>query len=299
LLERTPEHEQAVRSVHRRHYLSHMARRFEVATDKPLPSHLRATSVLGVDYIFGHAESTGGRLWVVGRDPDLFTYFLPERWRRTPKEALSQSHQVFKTRTKDNINLVWRISRVGDTPWLRGGERARELLDHGFNCPFEEFAHALDMGRAGMRTIYPRAIYMTGHKGQTAADIADRRRFADFVQLLSPDGQPTLSEGHEYITVWGFWNGPDELLASQDGAFYRGINLEQARAQGLIEEPMIVELLTRTQRRLERAGFEDLNLEPDHLLISVGPDNQLVLDTMGKPELRLCNFEFVRRIAKP
>jgi hypothetical protein len=146
-----------------------------------------------------------------------------------------------------------------------------------------------------MRTIYPRAIYMTGHKGQVAAEIADRRRFSDLAHLLSPDGQPALPEDHEYITVWGFWNGPDELLATQDGAFYRGINVEQAQAQGLIDESMLAVLLTRTRRRLERAGFEDLNLEPDHLLISVGPDSKLVLDTLGKPELRLCNFEFVRR----
>ncbi len=61
-----------------------------------MPAHLRATSVLGVDYIFGHAESTGGLLWVVGRDPDLFNYFLPERWRRTPKKKLSSRNEIFR-----------------------------------------------------------------------------------------------------------------------------------------------------------------------------------------------------------
>ena len=38
LLERTPEHEQAVRSANRQMYLKHMARRFEVDTAKPLPA---------------------------------------------------------------------------------------------------------------------------------------------------------------------------------------------------------------------------------------------------------------------
>ena len=47
--------------------------------------------------------------------------------------------------------------------------------------------------------------------------------------------------------------------------------------------------------RLARCGFEDLNPKPDHLLISFGPDMQLVLGTTGKPEVRLCNFELVRR----
>jgi len=49
----------------------------------------------------GHAESTGGLLWVVGHDPELFNYFLPERWRRTPRWCLSEKRGVFHTRTKD------------------------------------------------------------------------------------------------------------------------------------------------------------------------------------------------------
>jgi hypothetical protein len=36
-------------------------------------------------------------------------------------------------------------------------------------------------------------------------------------------------------------------------------------------------------------------LKPDHLLISFDPAQQLVRDTLGKPELQLCNFELVRR----
>ena len=34
---------------------------------------------MGVDYVYGEVESTGGALWVVGRDPVLFDYFLPEK----------------------------------------------------------------------------------------------------------------------------------------------------------------------------------------------------------------------------
>ena len=89
LLERTPEHEQAVRASNRQLYLEHMARRFEADAAGPMPAHLRETNLMGVDYVFGRAESTGGLLWVVGKDPDLFNYFLPERWRRTPNKCLS------------------------------------------------------------------------------------------------------------------------------------------------------------------------------------------------------------------
>jgi hypothetical protein len=296
LLERTPEHEQAVRSQHRQHYLRHMARRFEVSSGKPLPSHLQAAQVLGVDYIYGHAESTGGSLWVVGKDPDLFNYFLPERWRRTLRESFSSTNQVVRTRTKDNINLVWRVSRVGDTPWLAGaGSRAQEIVSYGYNCPFEEFAFALEMSRAGIPTIYPRAIYMTGHK-INSRQVADHQRYDALQHVLASNGEPVLQPDHEYISIWGFWNGPDELLAAQDGQFYRGISAEQAYLEQIISAETLAELLEQVQSRMAACGFEDLRLKPDHLLISLDPAKRLVCDTMGKPEVRLCNFELVRRM---
>src|ERR1019366_6114898 len=176
LLERTREHEQAVRTSNRQLYLKHMARRFETDTAGPMPAHLRATNVLGVDYVFGRAESTGGLLWVVGKDPDLFNYFLPERWRRTPKKRLSARNQIFHTRTKDNINLVWKVSRMGDAPRLsHPGDHPEEARTYGFNSPFEKFAFALELGRHAVRTVYPRAIYMTGRPRDPASQVSHER----------------------------------------------------------------------------------------------------------------------------
>lgn len=296
LLERTPEHEQTVRTEHRQYYLKHMAKRFEVSGSKPMPAHLKATNVLGVDYVFGHAESTGGLLWVVGKDPDLLNYFLPERWRRTGKESLSSTNQVFKTRTKDNIHLVWRVSRIGETPWLAGaGHRVQEIVNYGYNSPFEEFSYAMELARAGFKTIYPRAIYMTGHKAG-ARKITDYQRYRAFEHLTTPDGTPALSEDHDYITIWGYWNGPDELLAARDGEYYRGISAEQAYLEQIITGDTLAELLERAQHHLSQCGFEDLRLKSDHLLISIAPDKTLVCNTEGKLEIRLCNFELVRKL---
>jgi hypothetical protein len=57
----------------------------------------------------------------------------------------------------------------------------------------------------------------------------------------------------------------------------------------------MTELMQMMTRRLDHCGFDDLNLRPHHLLISFDPAQKLVLDTKGKPEVRLCNFELIRR----
>jgi len=277
-----------------------MARRFDVSAAKPLPAHLQATNVLGVDYVFGRAESTGGLLWVVGKDPDLFNYFLPERWRRTPSKKLSSHNQIFYTQTKDNIHLVWKVSRMGDPPWLNNPEAEKQVVrEYGFNSPFEEFAFALELSRNGVKTIYPRAIYMTGRKRESAPQPADERRYAALAHLRTPEGEPVVRKEHDYITIWGYWNGPDELLAAQDGRYYSAMNAKHACANQLISSQTLDELVGMKAGKLTRCGLEDLNLKPDHLLISFDPAQKLVLDTTGKPELRLCNFELVRRLPAP
>jgi len=296
LLQRTPEHERSVRDARRRFYLAHMARRFDSGGAGPMPSHLSAVNLLDVDYVFGQAESTGGLLWVVGKDPDLFNYFLPERWRRTPKRQLSAHNQVFFTRTKDNVNLVWKVSRMGDSPQLRDPRVKTEAAAQGFNSPFEEFAIALELARAGIRTVYPRAIYMTGGQRDDHRTVQDDRRHRSFAHLLTPGGEPVLRPDRDYITVWGFWNGPDELLASDDSRHYVAMNARRAIQQDLISESTLEELLAMKARRLARHGLIDLNPKPDHLLVSFDSEGRLVRDSEGKPEIRLCNFELIRRV---
>jgi hypothetical protein len=235
-------------------------------------------------------------LWVVGRDPDLFNYFLPERWRRTPNKRLSSRNPVFKTCTKDNINLVWKVSRMGDRPWLTNpGANSALARQHGFNSPFEEFALALELTRCGIQTVYPRAIYMTGSQVTPSRAEPEERRYTELAHLFTPDGQQVIRRDCDYIAIWGNWNGPDELLATRDGAYFTTKNARHACAGKIISPELLRELTRREAAKLAKCGLEDLNPKPDHLLLCFDCDNRLVLDDSGLPEVRLCNFELIRK----
>jgi len=158
LLQRTPEYDTVVKSRHRGEYLLLQRDRF-APEGVQFPEHLQPAKLLNVDYVHGHAESTGGLLWVVGRDPRLFDYFLPERWRKTPRMQLSKSNQIYYTQSKDNIHLVWRVSRVGEEPLIKPDQRnADAIRRYGYNSPFEAVSFALELQRVERKS--PRdAIY--------------------------------------------------------------------------------------------------------------------------------------------
>ncbi len=170
--------------------------------------------IFGVPYIYGHAESTGGHLWVVGNNARLFDYFLPERWRKTPSIRLSDSREVFYTITKDNIHLVWETSRVGELPNESEEESSSMIREFGINSPFEEFAIAHALPQIGIPCVYVRAIYMTGSDKVEVS--ADMRRYESHRNILDPEGNPILQENHNYITIRGYYNGPDSLGCRAD-----------------------------------------------------------------------------------
>ena len=295
LLERTPQREQTVRMSKRKTYLVKQARRFEAENN--FPPDLTAVNIMGVDYVYGQVESTGGRLWVVGKDAALFEYFLPEKWRKTPRTELSATHHVYHTVTKDSIHLVWRISRVGKKPDIDPlvvDERA--IGDYGYNSPFEEVSLSMELTRCGVETVYPRAIYMTGHKSEIAPDLVDNSRYDSHKGLKTPHGHPILGRHHEHIIIWGYWNGPDELLAAKDEEIYKGVDALTAYGQGRITEDEYTCVVEETGRRLARAGIEDLNLRGSHLLLSLDRSGRLVTDDQGIPAVRICNFELFKHM---
>ncbi|MEI8196775.1 MAG: hypothetical protein WCI73_12825 [Phycisphaerae bacterium] len=305
LLARTEEHENSVRMVRRSEYLVRQRDRLTPRPEASFPTHLKHAKVLGVDYVYGHSESTRGLVWAVGWDPELFQYFLPERW-RFKQVGLSDPASpgggglVFYVQTKDRVHLVWRVSRVGDVPVLSPSSTQtteQALQEYGYNSPFEEFALALEMQQRGVRTTYPRAIYMTGGLGELVSPVRDDRRFKQMSAILSPDGKPVLPRDHDYITIWGYWRGCEDDHAVQDDLLWTPLDVSQALAKKMISVALHDEIIHRHAQALARAGFVDLNLKADHILLSYIPDGPIKIREDGYPETRQCNFELVRRIA--
>ncbi len=294
LLKRTAAREERLRAEKRHDYLVRQAHRFE---DHPeFPPGLTPTRIMDVDYVYGEVESTGGALWVVGRDPMLFEYFLPEKWRRTLRTKISSAQLVYKTITEDNVHIVWRVSRVGQIPdadpFVR---REKRILDHGYNSPFEEIAIAMDLSRRGIETTYPRAIYMTGHKSKVASRLVDASRYETHAGMKTPDGHPILSRNHEYLGIWGYWNGPDDVLAVKDEVVYKGIDALSAYRDGRLTQRGYVRVMRAAKKHLAAAGIEDLSLRGNHLLLSIDRTEKLAVDASGQPTVRICNFELLKQ----
>jgi len=296
LLKRTPEREEQIRASKRKAYLEKQAHRFEDKDLSTFPSNLKLVQIMGVTYVYGSVEATGGALWVVGKDPILYDYFLPEKWRDTPRIKQSVFGQIYRTTTKDNVHLVWKISRVGELPdWDPIKNDEKKILQHGYNSPFEEIALALELTNKGIPTTYPRAIYMAASKSDMNESLCDDRRYNSHKNITTPDGEAILRKNHDYIIFWGYWNGPDELLAEKDESPYQGIDLLLCYRKGLLDEKMYQQLMQITKDKLATVGIEDLNFRGNHILLSVDGSGQLVKDHDGIPEIRICTFELLRK----
>ncbi len=295
LLARTPDHEESVKRQARSEYLYRQRDRF-LRCPREFPSYLKPANILGVDYVFGRSEATKGVVWVCGDDPELFPYFLPERW-RTPPVMLTDVGQTFYAQTKDRIHLVWKVSRAGEfPPGKLDDAKARALLLQGYNAPFEEFAYAFEMARRGVKTIYPRAIYMTASPGEVAGTVLDSRPFTRMRELLSPEKKPVLPMDHDYVTIWGYWRGLEDDEAVTDNNLWTPIDAATARSKGLIDDASVLQILRGHEVSLRQAGFEDANLKPDHILLSYVPGGDFKRDSQGQLELRHCSFEMIRRL---
>jgi hypothetical protein len=100
----------------------------------------------------------------------------------------------------------------------------------------------------------------------------------------------------ENLHVQGYLRYWDDLLARKDVEYCKGINLQQAFDDGRITAEKLHDLVQRAGKELAAAGFEDLNPEPTHWLLSITPQGELIRDEHGEQVLRLCNFGLVRQL---
>jgi len=178
LLERTRDNEEKVKKDKRLEYLRRQKDRFQIELLPKFHPYLHDVNIFNVDYVYGHVESTKGRLWVLGRDPFLYDYFLPERWENIPKTKISVFNKMYYTVTKDDIHLAWKSSKVGVVPDMDPfKEEEKNILDYGYNSPFEEAAIAIELSRKGIPTIYPRAVYMSSTETEISENLRDNSRY--------------------------------------------------------------------------------------------------------------------------
>jgi hypothetical protein len=175
-------------------------------------------------------------------------------------------------------------------------EDERAIIEHGYNSPFEEVSLNMELNAAGVPVTYPRAIYMTGTRSQLAENIFDVSRFESHAEVHTPDGEPILRRRHDYMILWGYWNGPDELLAVKDENYYDGISALNAYRSGRIDEASYFRVMQQARDLLASVGVEDLNLRGTHLLLSIDQSDRLVMDAQTDlPTVRICNFELLKR----
>jgi hypothetical protein len=296
LLERTPERENVIRQKRRHGYLMHMPKRFDEYTIAE--SLLRPMHIFGVPYLYSEVPSSKGRLWVVGNDPFLFDYFLPEKWRYVNRTRLSRHHDIFHKVSKDGIHLVLKTSKVGEQPDVDPfNERDRKILEYGFNSPFEEVALALELNRKELPTIYPRAIYMTGTTTTILEEDLDHSRYVSHADIVVPDKhEPILKKCHDYIILWGYWNGSDEMLAAYDGKYYTAVNALSAYRQHMISQDTYFAVMAMIRDKMLVVGVEDLNLRGTHILLALNDRREIITGHDGLPFTRICNFECLKRI---
>lgn len=286
LLQRSAYHQGLYRASQRARYWHHQAHREEPA-DTQIQAARSSTNILGVNYIHGEAPN-GGRIWAVGQNAELFNFFLPDRWRRTPRMKLALGSSVYRTRTRDGIYLVYRQARVGERPAMDPYyEQGRRIREYGYNSPFEEFAIAERLHRQGLHTIRPRAIYRTGHETARAGHLIDARRYESHSELLTPDParEPVLSQRHDYYSIWGYFRGIDPLEDYREVGHWGLIDLAQACDERVMHKHDHDKLIESIRARLHNVGIDASAMEDAEFLLRFDARGALERDGQGRLEV--------------
>jgi hypothetical protein len=207
----------------------------------------------------------------------------------------AHTNEVFYTVTKDNIHLVWKTSRVGerlDSKYTL--EEIEKINRYGINSPFEEFAIAQALNQIGIHSVYVRAIYMTGStKVERSRDL---RKYGSHEEILDSEGNPVLRRDHNYITIRGYYNGPDEWVPEHEDLLLSPIDLSKAVRKGIITLRQCNNLLKNIIERLRNAGYDGTLLKANDLLLAVDKNGEIMKNDTGEPDVIICNLEIIWKI---
>ena len=285
LLGRTPPHEVHARKRRRGNYLEELHRRHE---DNTLPENLKLVEIGGIPYITGPVESTGGQLWVLGKNHRLFDFFLPERWRKTALWRLSRDVEISYTITKDGVHLLWTPSRMGETV----SPRTSDGTQRHYNAPFEVFAILRRLSERGVATVAPRAIYMTGTT--RSEPLEDPTVYDEHSEMGNKPLPPWLRADRNYLMLFGLyaWVG-EGSTDHQPVPIPHPIGLEVAAEQGRLTATQAASYLSNIRVQVERAGFDAAPLTLDDLLFDLGDEEAVPLTPDGLPAVRLHDAELL------
>ena len=126
----------------------------------------------------------------------------------------------------------------------------------------------------------------------------DLRKYESHKNILDPEGNPVLQETHNYITIRGYYNGPDQWVAEHEEALYTPVDLSKAVYNRLINEEQCREFLDAVKAKLKQNGFDGSSLRANDLLLAVDDKKEIMRSNSGDPVVIICNFELIWKISE-
>jgi hypothetical protein len=122
---------------------------------------------------------------------------------------------------------------------------------------------------------------------------ADPRKYRSHQDIVDIDGSPVLAAEHNYITIQGYYNGPDDWVAKREGPLLKPVDLARAVGRKLMDDRECTRLQQGVVERLAGAGYDGSLLKPNDLLIALDDHGGIVREKSGEPDVVICNFEVI------
>ena len=296
LLARTPRARGERQARPAQRYLFLQRRPLQAAAPRPFPPALRPACVMGVDYIYGRAESTAASSGSSGRTPTSSTTSS----RALPDEAdPALRRQAGCGTPPPRTASTWSGSLARGRP--APGRPARPGLQEdphpGLQQPLRGVRPGAGHAGARLRTFTPAPYYVTAQTTESPGNVLDARRFERSRRLLSrrtspsSSSEPTTSPSTATGAAWRMTAPPDDVGLLDPHRRPAGVRHGDSSARRRCARSWSASApASRGRLRGCQPQARPRSLSPtsrrQHQ--SASPD--------GTYEMRHCNLEMVRRI---